>query len=101
MRINVKTNEPNKVQNMGTLQTWIEAHPDEQIDFFAACQAKKTESLVFEFVYTTVLGCNRLFIYDPIDEELLSFFAEDFTDIGNWIFKRCDEYFGGDYTIML
>lgn len=100
MRINVKINEPNDVQNTGTLQTWMEEHVDGQQDFFATV-CSHMESLVFDFVYQDILGCHRLFIYDPISDELLSFFAEDFTDIGKWIFKRCDEYFGRDYTIML
>lgn len=100
MRINVKTNEPNEAQNMATLQTWVEEHKDGEQDFLIAVNPIRG-ALILEFAYDWVIGCHRFFILDPISDEILSFFAEDFTDIGNWIFKRCHEYFGGYYTIML
>lgn len=100
MRIKVNINEPNEAQNMDTLQTWVEEHPDNQEDLFVACTPNR-ESLVFQFVYTTVLGCHRLFIYDPINDELTYFFAEDFTDIGRWIFESCNKHFGCDYEILM
>lgn len=100
MRINVNINEPKKTQDMAILQTWIEQHKDGEQSYFVAVKLKD-EALVFEFTYDWVLGCHRFFIYDPIDDTILSFFAEDFTDIGNWIFKRCDEHFGSDYTIIM
>ena len=100
MRINVKTNEPNEAQNMAKLQMWVEGHKDGERDFLTAvCPSRG--ALIFEFAYDWVIGCHRFFILDPISDELLSFFAEDFTDIGNWIFKRCNEYFGMYYTIVL
>ena len=99
MRIKVDINNPNDALNMAALQTWMEGHKDGENDFFVAAQPH-TESLAFQFVYNWMLGCHRLFILDPISDELLSFFAEDFTDIGKWIFKRCDEYFGRDYDII-
>ena len=100
MRINVKTHEPNEAQNMAKLQTWVEGHKDGERDFLTAvCPSRG--ALIFEFAYDWVIGCHRFFILDPISDELLSFFAEDFTDIGNWIFKRCNEYFGMYYTIVL
>lgn len=100
MRINVKTHKPNEAQNMAKLQTWVEGHKDGERDFLTAvCPSRG--ALIFEFAYDWVIGCHRFFILDPISDELLSFFAEDFTDIGNWIFKRCNEYFGMYYTIVL
>lgn len=102
MRIKVNINEPNEAQNIGTLQTWVEEHADGNRDFFVAVNPNhENNALVFHFVYDWMLGCHRFFIYDPINDELLSFFAEDFTDIGQWIFNRCDNYFGEDYYIML
>lgn len=102
MRIKVNINEPNEAQNMAALQTWIEEHPDGKSNFFVAASPQhKNYTLVFHFEYNWMLGCHRLFILDPISEELLSFFAEDFTDIGKWIFKRCDEYFGANYEILM
>lgn len=102
MRIKVNINEPNEAQNMAALQTWIEAHHDGATDFFIAANPRHdNNALIFHFVYDWILGCHRFFIYDPISDELLSFFAEDFTDIGKWVFKRCDEYFGEDYEILI
>lgn len=100
MRIKVNINEPKEAKNTTELQTWIENHSDGQADFFVAAKPHR-ESLAFQFVYDWMLGCHRFFIYDPIGDELLSFYAEDFTDIGKWIFKRCDEYFGSNYEILM
>lgn len=100
MRIKVNINEPDEVQDMATLQTWVEEHKDGERDFLTAvCPSRG--ALILEFSYDWVIGCHRFFIFDPISDELLSFFAEDFTDIGKWIFQRCNEYFGMDYTIVL
>ncbi len=102
MRIKVNINEPNDAQNMAALQTWIEEHEDGHKDFFIAINPQNdNNTIVFHFEYNWMLNCHRLFILDPISDELLSFFAEDFTDIGKWIFKRCDEYFCGDYDILM
>lgn len=101
MRIKVDINNPNDAQNMAALQTWIEGHADGQSNFFVAVNLlHDNNSIVFRFEYNWMLGCHRLFILDPIDDELLSFYVDDFTDTGKWIFKRCDEYFGGDYDIL-
>ena len=102
MRIKVDINNPNDAQNMAALQTWVEEHADGQRDFFVAVNPfDDNNSIVFHFEYNWMLGCHRFFILDPISDELLSFFAEDFTDIGKWIFKRCDEYFGSGYEILM
>lgn len=100
MRIKVNINEPSESKNVAELQPWIESHADNVEDYFVVA-APHRECFIFHFVYTTVLGCHRLFIYDPINEILVDFFAEDFTDIGRWIFKRCDDYFGCDYEILM
>lgn len=100
MRIKVNINEPNEGQNAAALQAWMEGHSDGQRGSFKAVCANK-ECLTFEFSYDWMLGCHRLFILDPTDGELLSFFAEDFTDAGKWIFEGCDEYFGCDYEIQM
>lgn len=99
MRIKVNINEPNNTQNMATLQTWIESHADGVEDFFMA-GTPHCEGLVFQFVYAEMLGCHRLFIYNPIDDALIDFFAEDFTDIGKWIFDECAKFFSCDYDII-
>lgn len=101
MRIKLDISKTRDVQ-LAALQVWVESHADGNKDFFIAINPTiDNDVLVFQFEYNWMLGCHRLFILDPISDELLSFFAEDFTDIGRWIFKRCDEHFVSDYEILM
>lgn len=85
---------------MESFQLWIEKHADGVKDFFMA-GAPHREGLVFQFMYADMLDCHRLFVYDPIGDVLMDFFAGDFTDFEQWIFTRLDEYFGCDYEILM
>lgn len=100
MRISINLFTPVDAKAEGTLQTWVESHKDGQNDYFVVVSGKQG-AIVFEFEYGWMLGCHRLFLLDPTNDELLMFFAEDFTDIGKWIFNRCSEYFGNEYDILM
>ena len=102
MRIKIKQDGVVSGDAFATLQTWVEEHPDDVADSFIATSADHHEiPICFQFQYGWMLGCHRLFMYDPISDDITSFFAEDFTDIGKWVFNTCYKAFPRGYEIYL
>lgn len=102
MRIKINRAGVVSGDDFGTLQTWVEEHPDNVADSFIATSADHNDTpICFQFQYGCMLGCHRLFMYDPINDTIISFFAEDFTDIGKWVFDTCYKAFPRGYEIYL
>lgn len=98
MRISVNINHYKRNENMGNLQVWMESHKDGQEDYFVVTNQSK--ALIFQFTYTWVLGCHKLFLYNEDYDGLLDFMSDDFQTFGEWLFKRLDGIFGCDYDIL-
>lgn len=100
MAINTKNVYDEKSKEFNTLGTFMESHGDNEIGHFYVYDYIG-DLKVFRFQYSYMIGYHRLFIEDPYSDDLLSFFAEDFTDIGNWIFKRIKDHFPDDYDVEI
>lgn len=79
------------------LERWLLAMPSGENYFLAHCPATD-ETVKIQASWQIILGCQRLFIYDPVNDGLKMCEVQE--DAIEYIGKTLDAHFAHDYEVF-